>query len=152
MSTATVYPKWFLELVEEWRDLLLPDWRIILMPGPLEGDSEGKSGQAQANPVYRRLNVWVDMNFDNRLTDGEPRRDVEETLVHEILHGALEPVLDAFRPALEHMGFLERKLINRNAECAEEHLVEWLARLLVALKHGETVGHLRIATTSEDKP
>jgi hypothetical protein len=140
------YPDWFQDLVEEWRRRLIPEWRIVLMPEPLAGDSEGKSGQAQPNPVYRRLNVWVDMDPANRQTGGDHRRDIEETLVHEILHGALDPVIDAYRPALEHMGFLERKLINRTAECAEEHLIEWLARLLIAFKYdGGDVGHLRIA-------
>jgi hypothetical protein len=147
VSTEQTYPKWFQDLVQEWRERLIPEWRVVLMPHPLN-DDEGKAGQSQANVTYRHLSVWVDMDADNySATTLEPlKRDMEEVLVHELLHAPIELILDSYRPAVEHMGYDARQLIARTADLAEEHHVEAQARLLVALKYGEKqVRHVRVA-------
>jgi hypothetical protein len=136
-QSPPIYPAWLQDLVEEWRQRLIPEWTVILTTHHLDQDEDPPTyGESQAEVVYKRLKVWINMEPPTAEAE-ERRRSIEETLVHEILHGALEPLDDAYRPPLEHMGCIERKLVNRAVEGAVEPFIEQLSRLLVALKYGE---------------
>lgn len=126
------YPQWFRRLVEKWRLRLIPDWSVNLMPNAFSQDGEDNDGQSQANAVYRRINVWVNLEKGSKF-------DLEQTLVHELMHALLEVIDDAYNPAVQHMGKFERSLVERAVEAGQEHLIEMISRQLVALDHGSTL-------------
>lgn len=140
-ATAQEYPVWFERLVEKWRLRLIPDWSVSLMPNAYNEEGEANTyGQSQCNFVYRRISIWVN------LAKGD-RAEVEQTLVHELLHALLEAIDDAYNPAMQHVGKFERALIERAAESQREHLIEVVSLHLVALEHGA-----KVRLVSEGRP
>lgn len=130
------YPVWFERLVEKWRTRLIPEWSVILMPTPATAEDWIEShGQSQCNYNYRRVSVWVRLRSDGGHGPREPKIYLEQTLVHELLHPLFEGVDHAYFPSLQHMGFLERQLVERAATAAREHAIEQIALHLVALEH-----------------
>lgn len=142
MSTAAAdcYPRWFVKLAEEWRARLIPEWKLTLQPDPPHNDPrDAGEAASRTNATYHTIRVWVDM------TGHREKWDLEESLVHEILHAPVEVINEAFWPAMKELGAGERGAVVHAYEMANEQTIERLARALVALKYGEPQRLLREA-------
>lgn len=128
------YPAWLHELAERWRRILIPEWKLILVEEvPFKDDDPPGEARSSSNARYKVIRIWI--NLRHRMNDA--RRGIEESLVHEILHGPVEAVDLAYRPALNVLGSYEQKLVEMATEAPREQLIEHLAWVLVGLAHGE---------------
>lgn len=139
------YPAWLLEAAEKWRARLAPAWRLMF---EWEAPPTNRDGEATSNTnvAYHHLRLWINVNHSSleNLEEHQRRRQLEETLVHEILHAVLGPVLEAYEPALNSVGDGTRDVLETRMHHAVEQAVEGLSRSLVALEHGDRMDMIRV--------
>jgi hypothetical protein len=95
-----------LELSRYWqRQLRLEDWDLQLHVNVRPEMLDGATGQCRTNLVLRAAKIFIADPSLLDLEDLEVMRDVEVTLVHELLHVALADVKDhsAGEPAIERI-------------------------------------------------
>lgn len=132
------YPDWFRRLAEKWRARLIPEWKLVLSPEPFDDDPP--EAQSATNAAYKVQRVWID--FGHRCNPN--RRAIEETLVHELLHAPFEAIEEACRPAFDQLSKRELKLVKRQLFAEQERSIEALAKLLVALDHGDQIANTTV--------
>ena len=110
--TPTVSQKTLDGMVKHWQHvLLLDDWQVTAIAVRLDELPEGTTGLSRAFPAYQALRIYVldpvDYEVlaqrDNlRVKKGkEITRDIEDTVVHELLHLRLRQLRQADDAGLE---------------------------------------------------
>lgn len=125
------------EIVEEWRQMLLPEWRVVIKDRPFDDESDDDVwASCQACEDYRELRV--------HFTDAclrRPREQVEITVVHELLHALTRP----WRQQVMSMSSDLASDVYRRLEDArrheEEQLVDRLSRVLVSERRGDDLAY-----------
>lgn len=141
------YPEEVQDLVEKWRQRLIPEWKVFLVPFPIEliddPDADvsdtvgtfGSEGQSKVTHDYLAIRIWL--NLEHRLV--KEHLNLEQTIVHELLHAALHdlqviygPVTyDALPPQLG-------RLLDQNLTTALERTIERLSRAIIQAEHGDS--------------
>lgn len=92
--------------VSHWQHILtLDDYRITVQAAPLEEFKPGTIGESRTQTAMKRLDIRVLRPEDYRkVADGSPsvptedaavRRDIEDTIVHELVHLRLRELVQA---------------------------------------------------------
>src|SRR3954452_11716548 len=124
------YPSELFRIVHKWSDHLTPDWTVRLMPDPFDshvGGRDGAFGQSQTDPALKINWIWINMEAID--TDEQ----LEVTIVHELLHAAVDDLVFPLKPALKETPRGLRKLIKRQHRAVSEQVIERLFKTLVAL-------------------
>jgi hypothetical protein len=120
------------KLVEAWRKVLLPEWRVFLMDEPPPENSEDNDFWAicQTKDDYRELCVFFSDDCLERSA-----RQVEITVVHELLHALTRPWRQQIDDVAFDLGNIRASALRELREHEEEQLVDRLAYVLVAQTH-----------------
>lgn len=124
-------------LARKWQEILrLRDWEIyVALTRARDFEEEGQAGEADIRLPHRIAKIYILDPVDHSPTYWRPL-DLEEVLVHELLHLHLEPLWPKDRDTGCHV--------------AEEQAVNALARALIALDRKNADGPA--ALVHEDRP
>lgn len=132
--------------VERWRQLIIPEWNVVLKADPptdVPAEDLGR-GRCETNPELRSVKVLVNTA---RIDDGT---DLDETIVHELLHAAFDELLDPVRSHLTELSPQTASAVRRQIESLYEPLIERLARVVVSLGRPEQVYRTAWDPTEDD--
>lgn len=121
--------------VESWRQLIVPEWSVVLKsePGDDIAPEDLGRGRCETNPALRSVKVMVNTpRIDNTV-------DLDETIVHELLHAAFDDLLEGLRSHLVELAPQTAMAIRRQLDSLNEPLVERLARIIVSHGHPGSV-------------
>lgn len=143
----TVYPPAVQGLVEKWRKRLIPEWKVCLVPYCLDliedPDADvddtvgphGSEGQSKVTHDYLVIRIWL--NLEHRLVNED--RNLEQTIVHELLHAALHDLQVIYNPVkYDAISPVMGRLLDQESTTALERTIERLSRALVEAEHGDT--------------
>lgn len=119
-------PETTLDLVEHWRQQLVPEWRIIVVdeieePGEIMGRCEIDDRQYQQATIYLDPDLADDPGF-------------EATVIHELLHVLIDPLCSQISRLAMEAGTSGMAAEHRLRQDNEERIVERLARVLAGDK------------------
>jgi len=120
------------DVVEQWRQALLPEWRILLVdhppPAADEDDEDNEYfATCQTAVDYDELRVYFTDDCLER-----PDEEVHVTVVHELLHALMRPHRALLEELAPQVTMAVYTVISARRRHDEEHLVERLSRALVA--------------------
>lgn len=114
-----------LDLVEKWRQRLVPEWRIAVVDEVDGENMDGLLGRCEIeDPQYQRATIYLDPGS----TD-DP--EFEATIVHEVLHVLLDPLCSHLQRLASESGAGSVSAELRLKRDNEERIVERLAWALV---------------------
>lgn len=135
MTTDSNVPKWAMDYINEWRDILyLYEWRlrVNLSPHP----DEDASGCTKASVRVWPAVLIAEIEIRDDIPDA-PDAEWQKTLIHELLHirwgRATDMVDNDFLPQLSPGA---RDIAEKAFEREIEPVIEIMAHVLHGLKHG----------------
>lgn len=134
-------------LVEDWRRILLPEWRVILHDVPLD-DMEIEDAWAVCRTPDDYLKIQI--HFSDKLLE-ESREEIEATVVHELIHALTRPWRKQLEGFSYELGEAKAAPLRARQEHEEEQLVDRLAYVFVAMKHGTNACRTETAQRPEAK-
>lgn len=108
-------PKKTLDLVEKWRQRLAPEWRITVVEQADRDDSEGACHIDDSQ--YQHAIIYISPDAE----------DLEVTVIHEILHVLMDPLISQIRRLAMDAGAGSMSGELRQQRDSEERIVERLA-------------------------
>lgn len=138
------YPEKVVELVEAWRQLLIPHWTVRMMSEPKhknQAGPKGNYGQCEVHVDKHLLKVWLNLEHEDIALDMESVGEsevLEETIVHELLHPIVDEIEAVYKPLLKLAKKDHRKHIQKMAEEAREIAIERVTEVLYAKSTGKT--------------
>lgn len=126
---------------ERWSKTLaelgLAHWRIetVTLTDDMPTDGDG-SGRANACVHVSELYDSYALHFRNEFLENADEREVDEAIVHELLHVCMRDLDEAASSAFDYMSAASRDEWGQRMHAARERMVENQARLIVRLHSG----------------
>lgn len=128
--------------VEKWTKVIvelgLAHWRIecITLTDEMPNDGDGK-GSANASIFVASTYDSMHIYFRNSFLEEATWRQIDEVIVHELLHAAMRDIDEAINAADDYLSAASLSIWSERVDDARERFIENLARLIVRLHLGE---------------
>ena len=138
--------KQLLKRVEFWRQRVIPEWRVAVMDHPPPGLDREYVACAESDLSINEVRLF----FKDEVR-AMARHSADRIIVHELLHPALDRVLDHEDVLKEHVTPVLWNAYLDGRHATMEEFVNRMAHAIVDAHHGVLTNYTRAVTASDPK-